>query len=153
VSPELLKAWNIRGVTLDLDNTIVPWFTSTLEPGIAQWVRSVTGLGIRLCLITNNYGAQSKDVASELELPLVRGALKPLPAAFSRCLHTLGTEPQNTLAIGDQLFTDVLGAKIVGMKAVYVRPLATRAFITTRFLRMIERPVFAQLRRAGVPGA
>ena len=153
MSPDLLRAWKIRGVTLDLDNTIVPWYTSELEPGIAQWVRSVADRGIRLCLITNNYGAQSKDVASELGLPLVRGALKPLPAAFSRCLRTLGTEPAHTLAIGDQLFTDVLGAKLVGMKAVYVRPLATRAFITTRFLRMIERPVFARLRRAGVPGA
>ena len=153
MSPDLLATWKIRGVTLDLDNTIVPWYTSALEPGIDQWVRSLVDRGIRLCLITNNYGAQSKDVASELGLPLVRGALKPLPAAFSRCLRTLGTEPANTLAIGDQLFTDVLGAKLVGMKAVYVRPLATHAFITTRFLRMIERPVFARLRRAGVPGA
>ena len=153
MSPDLLTSWNIRGVTLDLDNTIVPWYTSALERGIPQWVGSLVDRGIRLCLITNNYGAQSKDVASELGLPLVRGALKPLPPAFSRCLRTLGTEPANTLAIGDQLFTDVLGAKLVGMKAVYVRPLASRAFITTKFLRMIERPVFARLRRAGVPGA
>jgi HAD superfamily phosphatase (TIGR01668 family) len=153
VSLDLLAHWGIRGVALDLDNTIVPWYTSALEPGIPQWVQRLRDAGIRMCLITNNYGAQSKDVAIELGLPLVRGALKPLPIAFARCLREIETEPAKALAIGDQLFTDVLGAKLTGMKAVYVRPLAARAFLTTKFLRMIERPVFAQLRRAGVPGA
>ncbi len=110
-------------------------------------------MGIRLCLVTNNYGPHVKDIARELGLPVVRAALKPLPVAFARCLRELQTNAPSALAIGDQLFTDVLGAKLLGMRAIYVRPIAQRSFITTRLLRLLERPLLAHLRRAGVDGA
>ncbi len=153
VRAELLRQWGIRGIALDLDNTIVPWYTDAIAPGVEAWVQMVRALDIRMCLLTNNYGAQAKDVARRLDLPLVRGALKPLPSAFARCLRELQTDAASALSVGDQLFTDVLGAKLAGMRAVYVRPIAGQVFLTTRFFRMIERPVLAQLRRAGVPGA
>ncbi len=152
VTLELLRGWKIQGVALDLDNTIVPWHTDKLEPGIAPWVTSVRAAGIRMCLLTNNYGPQAKSVARELDMPLVRGALKPLPAAFRRCLDELQTDASQSVCVGDQLFTDVLGAKLVGMRAVYVRPIAQRAFVTTRFLRWLERPVLARLRNETTQG-
>ncbi len=153
VPAELLRHWDIRGIALDLDNTIVPWYSDALAPGVKEWAQMVLELDIRMCLLTNNYGAHAMGVARELKVPLVRGALKPLPAAYARCLRELQTDAHQTLSVGDQLFTDVLGAKLSGMRAVYVRPIAGRVLFTTRFLRMLERPVFARLRRAGVPGA
>ena len=151
VSSQKLQAWGIRGIALDLDNTIVPWYTTTLAPQIKAWALMVHALDIRMCLVTNNYGGHVQSVADELDIPIVRGALKPLPAAFTRCLRVLQTDAGHALAIGDQLFTDVLGAKLVGMRAVYVQRLGSREFPTTRFLRMLETPVLACLRRAGPP--
>ncbi|MBV8264630.1 MAG: YqeG family HAD IIIA-type phosphatase [Candidatus Eremiobacteraeota bacterium] len=151
LSAERLRAWDIRGIATDLDNTIVPWYTTTLAPGVAAWAAMVRALGIRMCLVTNNYGSHATDVARELGVPIVRGALKPLPGAFTRCLRVLETDAAHTLAIGDQLFTDVLGAKLVGMRAVYVQRVAGREFPTTKVLRMLESPVLACLRRSGVP--
>jgi HAD superfamily phosphatase (TIGR01668 family) len=151
LSAERLRSWDIRGIALDLDNTIVPWYTTALTPGVKEWAQMVGSLSIRMCLVTNNYGAHVSHVAGELGIPIVRGALKPLPAAFTRCLQVLETDAAHALAIGDQLFTDVLGAKLVGMRAVYVRRVQGREFPTTRFLRMLESPVLACLRRAGVP--
>jgi putative phosphatase len=148
-----LGAWGTRGIALDLDNTIVPWYSGVLHPGVKEWSRMVQGLGIRMCLLTNNYGQHTRAVANELGVPVVGGALKPLPGAFTRCLHELGTDAAHGLSVGDQLFTDVLGAKLVGMRAVYVRRIAEREFPTTWLLRQLERPVLARLRRAGVPGA
>lgn len=147
LSAERLRAWDIHGIAVDLDNTIVPWYTSTLAPGVKEWVRMVGSLSIRMCLLTNNYGGHVSGVASELGIPIVRGALKPLPAAFTRCLRVLETDAAHALAVGDQLFTDVLGAKLVGMRAVYVQRVAGREFPTTRFMRMLESPVLACLRR------
>lgn len=151
LSAQRLRAWDIRGIALDLDNTIVPWYTSTLTADTKAWARMVQSLNIRMCLLTNNYGGHARSVADELGMPIVRGALKPLPAAFTRCLRVLQTDAAHALAIGDQLFTDVLGAKLVGMRAVYVQRVGSREFPTTRFLRMLESPVLACLRRGGVP--
>ena len=149
----MLRRLDIAGIALDLDNTIVPWNTDELMPGVSEWVSRVRELGIRMCVLTNNYGARANGVANKLGLPLVRGALKPMPGAFARCLRELQTSAANTICVGDQLFTDVLGAKLAGMKAVYVRPIAERAFLTTRLFRIIERPVLERLQREGVPGA
>jgi HAD superfamily phosphatase (TIGR01668 family) len=148
-----LAQWQIRGIALDLDNTIVPWHTSNLVPGVADWVLAVRQAGIRVCLLTNNYGPQAKDVGRALDITVVRGALKPMPAALRRSLRELQTDPHNSLSIGDQIFTDVLGAKLVGMRAVLVRPIGGRAFITTKFLRMLERPVLKRIQRNGPDNA
>lgn len=108
---------------------------------------------IRVCMLTNNYSRQAMRVAHELAVPIVRAAFKPLPSGFKRSLKHMDVPADSALAVGDQLFTDVLGAKLSGMHAIVVRPLSRREFPTTRLLRIFERPVFAHLRREGVQGA
>jgi uncharacterized protein len=144
----MLRDWEITGIALDLDNTIVPWHTTELADGIPQWVDDVRACGIRICLLTNNYSPHVLRVGKVLDVPVVRGSLKPLPGAYAAALRRLGTHPAKTLAIGDQLFTDVLGAKAAGMRAIVVTPLSSREFPTTRLLRLLERPVYARLERA-----
>ncbi len=148
-----MARWGIAGIALDLDNTIVPWHTDELIEGAQAWVRSVRDAGIRVCLLTNNYGSQATNVSRTLGVPIVKGALKPLPAAFARSLRCLETSASKGLAIGDQLFTDVLGAKLVGMRAIVVKPVAAREFPTTRVLRFFERPLMSRLRRSGTHGS
>ncbi len=142
----MLEEWGIRGIILDLDNTIVPWHTTDLVAGVPEWVDRMRRAGVRTCLVTNNYGAHVRDVARALDVPLVVGALKPLPGAFWRSLRALGLEPRRCVAVGDQLFADVLGAKLVGMRAIVVRPVSAREFPTTRALRILERLVYPRLR-------
>jgi uncharacterized protein len=145
ISVGVLEEWSIAGIALDLDNTIVPWHSTQLAAGVAEWVESIQARGIRMCLLSNNYMPHVRRVGARLGLPVVQGRLKPLPAAYGAALELLGTEPRRSLAIGDQLFTDVLGAKIVGMRAIVVAPLGTREFPTTRVLRLFERAIYARL--------
>jgi HAD superfamily phosphatase (TIGR01668 family) len=152
VSEAMLARWNIQGVALDLDNTIVPWHTTEISEAIHTWVDRVRARNIRICLLTNNYLPHVRAVGAALGVPVVRGVLKPWRGAYAAALRELGTEPARTLAIGDQLFTDVLGAKAAGMKAVVVQPLSRREFFTTKLLRMFERPVYACLRRGVANG-
>jgi HAD superfamily phosphatase (TIGR01668 family) len=146
ISIELLHGLGVRGVALDLDNTIVPWHTSDLSPAVADWVGRLLADGLRVCLLTNNYAGHATDVAQALSVPIIPGALKPLPAAFRRALAALAVPARESVVIGDQLFTDVLGGKLIGMHAILVRPLGGREFFTTRFMRLMERPLLARMR-------
>jgi putative phosphatase len=145
ISLELLRGLGVRGVALDLDNTIVPWHTADLTPGVAQWVAALLAADMRVCLVTNNYAGHATDVAQALSVPIVPGALKPAPTAFRRALGALAVPAAQSVVIGDQLFTDVLGGKLLGMHAILVRPIGGREFFTTRFMRMMERPLLARM--------
>ncbi len=148
ISPEMLAGWGTRGIALDLDNTIVPWHTAQLRPGIAAWVAALQRAGMRICLLTNNYAQHARDVAAALNVPIVAGALKPAPFAFRRALKAMGTGSAASVMVGDQLFTDVLGGKLVGMRVVLVQPIGAREFPTTKIMRLLERPFIARLRNA-----
>lgn len=147
VTLEQLRTLNVCGIALDLDNTIVPWHTADLSPQISAWVSALVSAGLRVCLVTNNYAQQAKDVARMLGVPMVAGALKPMPTAFRRALSTLAVPADKSVVIGDQLFTDVLGGKLLGMKAILVRPIGAREFFTTRFMRVMERPLLDRMRK------
>jgi len=147
ISLDFLRGLDVRGVALDLDNTIVPWHTSDLSPAVAQWVAALLAAGMRVCLLTNNYAGHATDVAQALCVPIIPGALKPAPPAFRRALVALAVPAAQCVVIGDQLFTDVLGGKLLGMHAILVRPIGGREFFTTRFMRMMERPLLARMRQ------
>lgn len=134
-------------MVLDLDNTIVPWHTAELDAPTEAWLAGVRAAGMRLCLLTNNYGSQAKTVARRIDAALVGAAFKPLPASFRRAASALGTPASACAVIGDQLFTDVLGGKLAGMKTILVKPISDRDFVTTKVLRAMERPVLRGLRR------
>jgi uncharacterized protein len=115
---------------------------------VAAWVARLRDAGLRFCLLTNNYSPHVRRVGDALSMPIVRGALKPLRGGFVAAQRALGTAPARTLVIGDQLFTDVLGAKAAGMRAIVVTPLGRREFPTTKILRAFERPVYARLAKS-----
>lgn len=143
----LVQDWHIQGIALDLDNTIVPWHTSDVAPGVPAWLTRMRAAGFRFCLVTNNLGARVREVAHELNVPLVVGALKPLPLAFVLAARELKAARSQTLVVGDQLFTDVLGAKLLGMRVIVVKPVAKREYLSTKMLRILEARIYAKLGR------
>jgi HAD superfamily phosphatase (TIGR01668 family) len=97
---------------------------------------------MRTSLVSNAVrGRRVKTLAQELGLAPVVLACKPLPRAFRRAMSVMGTDIPSTCAIGDQVFTDMLGANWLGMKTVLVQPLSRRESPHTRLIRLIERPM------------
>jgi HAD superfamily phosphatase (TIGR01668 family) len=143
----VLTAWGVRGIVLDLDNTIVPWNTPDVAPSVARWIRTMRDAGLRICLLTNNYTRRATGVAGLLDIPIIKAALKPSPLAFFGALRMLGVPAAEAAVIGDQIYTDVLGGKLLGMRAVLVNPLSSREFPTTKIVRWLERPVRSRLLR------
>lgn len=141
ISAGWLQEWGVEGLVLDLDNTLVPWNTADVSGAVDDWVRELRDAGIASCVLTNNYTRRASEVAQMLAIPIIKAAFKPSPAAFHVALRVLGLAPGRAAVVGDQLYTDVLGAKLASMRAILVDPLSSREFFTTRFVRWLERPL------------
>src|ERR1700676_5445196 len=141
VSLDELAARGMRGIVVDLDNTVCAYRRPELAPGVAEWVAAARDRGFALVLVSNNFTERVASVGAKLGIPVVPNALKPLPFAFLRALALLGTPRSATIVIGDQLFTDVLGAKLVGLRTILTKPLVERDFPLTRVLRFLERTI------------
>lgn len=134
-----LRARGIRGVILDLDNTIVPWGAREVGPRLPAWIAAAQSADLQLCIVSNNMGSRVRTIAARLGLPIVVGALKPRRRALRRALSVMGTTPEATALVGDQLFTDILGGNRLGLHTILVRPQGRKEFVLTRLVRLVER--------------
>jgi uncharacterized protein len=150
VSLDELAAAGIRGLIVDLDNTLVGYGRVELEPAAAAWIAAALARDFKVCLVSNNFTGRVMQIAAELGVPAVPSALKPLPGAFLKALALLGTPKDRTLVVGDQLFTDVLGARLAGMGSILTRPLVAKDWMGTRILRLLERLVLGKRPPSGV---
>ena len=121
-----LKRRKIKGLLIDLDNTLVGWGESHMEPGFAAWIKQAREAGFEVSLVSNAMPDRVDAFASELDIPQVSKAMKPLRRAFCRALRVLGLETHEAAVIGDQLFTDVYGGNRLGLYTILINPLSTR---------------------------
>lgn len=147
VTPEFLHTRSVRAVMVDLDDTLLPSGSDSLEPPLRGWLESLSRAGIPVVILSNGTHARVARSARELGvvgLPLMG---KPLGRAFQRGLVQLGTSARETAMVGDQLFTDVLGANLAGLVSVLVTPLSPGK-PHTRVLRHLEQRLLKRYRRA-----
>jgi uncharacterized protein len=138
------RLWNRgwRGIVLDLDNTCCAYHKPELAAGVAAWVASARDRGFRIVMVSNNFSERVAAAGAQLGVASVPNALKPLPFGFLRALRLLGTRRRETVVIGDQVFTDVLGAKLLGLRTVLTEPIVAHDFPLTRVLRFLECLVY-----------
>lgn len=135
---------------MDLDNTLCPWDTEEIPPRIEEWIRRVSGSGIKICLVSNNRSHRAERIGRRLGLPALGGAMKPRRRGLRKALALLGTSPQETAVIGDQVFTDILAARRLGLRAFLVRPQSRREFPGTKLARILESLWLAYLQKRGI---
>lgn len=123
---------------LDIDNTILTRDTHEVPADVRQWLEEARTAGITVCLLSNNFHHGVYDLAERLQLPIVAKSVKPLPFAYIRAKRCVGAKRKSTVAIGDQLITDVLGAHFVGLKAYLLKPLVATDLWHTLLLRHVE---------------
>jgi HAD superfamily phosphatase (TIGR01668 family) len=140
---DALRARGVDTLLVDLDNTLLPRDSDTVPDAARAWVRSLAAAGFKVCLVSNNWHERVSVVADELGVDLVAKAVKPLPFAFLRALHKVGSRRSGAAVVGDQMFTDVVGGKLLGMVTVMVFPLSESDLPHTLALRRLERVVLA----------
>ena len=129
-----------RGLLLDADNTLAPWRGAVPDPAAARWVESAKAAGFRLCIASNSDAERLRPLEEALGIPAFPRAGKPLPSGLRRIAREMGAAPDACALIGDQLLTDMLAARLAGMRAVLLEPLdPSREFTGTRVNRVLER--------------
>ena len=129
-----------RVLLLDADNTLAPWRGAVPDPAAARWVESAKAAGFRLCIASNSDAERLRPLEEALGIPAFPRAGKPLPSGLRRIAREMGAAPDACALIGDQLLTDVLAARLAGMRAVLLEPLdPSREFTGTRVNRVLER--------------
>ncbi len=149
---DLDKLWRSgkRLLLSDLDNTLVPYNHPDVPQELAGWLQKATDIGFDVCLISNNKGDRVDLFARSFGVSAIGAAHKPRPHAFLQAMEQFGRGVQETVMIGDQLFTDVRGGNLCGLYTILVLPMNNREWWGTRVVRRVERLAMKRLVRQGL---
>lgn len=136
---ELYKK-GIRGLLFDIDNTLVEHGKPATEKAV-ELMQRLKSIGFRVCLISNNKEARVKMFNEKIQAEYVYKAGKPKRSGYQAAMEKLGTDAKTTVFVGDQLFTDVWGAKRTGIESYLVEPIDRHEEIQIVLKRYLERPV------------
>lgn len=141
ITEEIIEDNNIKGIILDVDNTLI-YYNKELLNGVDEWCASLKEKGIKFCIVSNSNNKEKvKQVAGKLGIPFISFGMKPLKRGLKKAQKILGVENKNIAVVGDQIFTDVIGANRLGMLSILVKPLETKDIWITRVKRPFEEAV------------
>ncbi len=141
VDAELLRGLGVRGVMVDLDDTLLAATEDAPDPSVDVWLADLQRSGFRIVILSNGERRRVAAVAARLGVEAIALSGKPFARAFARALARLGTPAVATAMVGDQLFTDVLGANLAGLVSILVQPLSPGKLPHTRMVRHLERMI------------
>lgn len=138
ISIEFLNKNNIKALILDVDNTILD-FDKKLLDGVDKWVENLKNEGIKFYILSNsNHIEKVKMVSETLNIPYFYFATKPLKRGFKKVLKELKMDNKNVAAVGDQIFTDVIGSNRCKLFSILVKPIGKKDILVTKIKRPIE---------------
>lgn len=141
ITPHFMDSRGLRGLLLDLDNTLIPYGSYEERAEVSAWARELQAQGYRLHLLSNATRERGRIWAERLGLPGGGMSGKPFQKGYRAALVSLNLSAAQVGMVGDQLFTDVLGGNLAGMFTILVEPIADNALPHTRFTRRLERRV------------
>lgn len=139
ISAQQLQAHQIKGMLIDLDNTILPWNILEANEALINWAQKMKEAGIEIYIISNNSFNRVARVADPLQLRFAASALKPFRRKFTRAIEDLKIDRENLVMVGDQIMTDIVGANRNQLKSILVKPLVNHDNIYTLLNRQLER--------------
>lgn len=133
-----LEEKNIKGIAIDVDNTLID-YNQVVSSEIIEWVKKIKNAGYKICILSNSNNKEKVEkVATTLELDYIMVARKPFKTGFKKILKIFELPKENVAVIGDQVFTDVLGANRMDMFSIYVEPINKKEYWYTKWKRPIE---------------
>ncbi len=146
-SVEFLLSKGIKGLVLDIDNTLEPYENSHPGVRVTEWLSALRDNGISCAFVSNNGSERVSLFNKDLRLPAYPKAKKPLKKNILRAMRDMNTDKSNTAMMGDQIFTDVLAARFAGIRAILVSPIKDKTDFLTRFKRWLEKPILKKYER------
>lgn len=147
ITADGLRKMGVEGLILDIDNTLTTHDHPVPDSRILQWLDQMRAADIRLILLSNNHPPRVAPFAQKLGLAFEADAQKPLPGGYRRAASAMGLSPRQTAVVGDQIFTDVLGANLAGMPSILVEPFQMEPFFRFRLKRFLEKGILRRYRK------
>ena len=140
ITPEFCAKNGIKGLILDIDNTLIDIDRKMLE-GAKKWHDSMVENGIKTIIVSNTSKAdKASKIANDFDIEYINFAKKPAKGGFIKAKQKLGLKAEEIASVGDQIFTDVIGANRCKMKSILVKPVdPERDLWYTKWKRPIER--------------
>ena len=149
---DLFKRERITAVIFDMDNTLVD-SKYKYDKEVKVWLKGLKKHGIKVCILSNTPRFNKvKKIGKELSMPFLYNAMKPFGRGFKRALALLDEKKENTVIIGDQLFTDILGGNNFGIKTILVEPIDNKEVWITKIKRPIENSIIKKYKKEVVRG-
>lgn len=144
ITKELLDKNHIKGLILDIDNTLVPNHVAEADENAVKWVEAIKAAGYKLCIVSNASKKRVIRFNNKLQLYAVHRAMKPGTASFKRACSIMGLDSESVAVVGDQIFTDVYGGNLAGMFTILVKPIDQREGKLVRIKRVFEKRILKQ---------
>ena len=148
ISPQQLIISGFKGIILDVDNTLTTHDNPAPGEGVEKWLADARAAGLKMIILSNNSPERVTPFAKMLGLNFEANGKKPLWQGYIRAMKKLGTTKKETLTIGDQIFTDVLGARLAGIHCIFTDPIEPEHTKFFKFKRWAERPILAAFERS-----
>jgi len=136
---KLKKTKKIKGIIVDLDNTLVAWGQKEVSQKTIDWVKEAKRLGFKICIVSNTNSKRVAEFAKIFNIPYHSKYFKPFSIAFNNGLKILDTKKSETVVIGDQIFTDIWGGNRLKLLTILVVPIVKKDSIGTFLHRNLEK--------------
>ena len=145
IKMDFFKDNNIKAVILDVDNTLMDLDRKPLK-NIEKWINDIKKEKIKVCIASNSIKKEKiKKIADTLEIPFIYFSTKPLKRGLKKATKILQEKNENIAEIGDQLFTDVLGANRMRMFSILTKPIGEEKNSIGKIKRKIEKIILKKI--------
>lgn len=149
ITPEFLNERGIRALILDVDNTLTAHGSQELPKTVEKWLDTMREAGVQMVIASNNFEKRVAPFAKRIGVSHCSFCCKPAPMGLARAHSRLNAGKHETALVGDQIFTDAMGANLYGIAIFLVEPLSKDINFGIRLKRALERPVLQRYYRRG----
>ena len=144
---EKLLQKGFKGIIFDIDNTLATYAMPVADENTHLWLKNLQEQGFGVYIVSNNDRDRVRIFSEAAQVGYYGKALKPLSIFLRKACRKMGVKPRETALVGDQLFTDIWGGNLLGMKTVLVKPISEVEDGFVKFKRRFERRILAKMKK------
>lgn len=146
ITPDFLKEQQILALLLDVDNTLAVDKATAPPPEIIEWIEKMKRAGVQMRIVSNAKRWRIAGFAGMVQLPFSGLSCKPLPFQMLRAVRALQLDGAQVALVGDQIFTDILGGRLCGVRTILVEPMMEESGRFFKIKRRLERRIKCKLK-------